>query len=52
MRRHFKLWNHEDVRTNPDKILGRLPASTMRCDGALPSERVARFRRWVEGGMK
>ncbi len=50
--RHFELWNHKDGRANSDKILGRRLAGTMRCDRALPSERVALFRRWVEGGLK
>ena len=52
MRRPFELWNHEDGRADSDKILGRRQAGTMRCDGALPSERVLPFRRWVEGGLK
>ena len=52
MPRHFELWNHEDGRANSDKILGCRQAGTMRCDRALPRERVALFRRWVEDGQK
>lgn len=52
MRRHFDLWNHEDVSANSGKILARLQSGTMPCDEAWPSERVALFRRWVEGGMR
>ena len=52
MRRRFDLWDQDDVRAHSKAILGRLQSGTMPCDGAWPSERVAVFRRWVEGGMK
>ena len=47
----FDLWEYDDVRENAQAILGRLTAGTMPCDGAWPAERVALFRRWVDGGM-
>ena len=50
MRFAFDLWALDDVSTNADAILDRLQAGTMPCDGAWPAERVAVFRRWIEGG--
>ena len=47
----FDLWEYDDVRENVQAILGRLTAGTMPCDGAWPADRVALFRRWVDGGM-
>jgi hypothetical protein len=48
MRFAFDLWSHEDVAEHADRILARLEAGTMPCDGAWPQERVELFRRWVE----
>jgi hypothetical protein len=46
----FDLWSHDDVAQNADKILNRLRAGNMPCDGARPEDRVALFARWVESG--
>ena len=48
--RQFDLWSYDDVRVRADLILKRLSAGSMPCDGAWPQDRVALFRRWVEGG--
>jgi len=50
MRFAFDLWSVDDVSTHADAILDRLEAGTMPCDGAWPAERVAVFRRWIDGG--
>jgi hypothetical protein len=50
MNRAFDLWSHDDVSKNADKILDRLRAGTMPCDGAWPEDRVDLFARWVQGG--
>lgn len=51
----FDLRRFEDVRDNATAILDRLlreagEDGAMPCDGPWPAERVALFRRWVEGG--
>jgi hypothetical protein len=46
----FDLWSHDDVAQNADKILNRLRAGNMPCDGAWPEDRVELFARWVESG--
>jgi hypothetical protein len=50
MRRHFDLGSHDDVSAAADRILTRLRAGTMPCDGAWPPQRVELFERWVRGG--
>jgi hypothetical protein len=50
MLRHFDLGSYEDVSAHADRILQRLRAGTMPCDGAWPAERVDDFDRWVRGG--
>ena len=50
MRRHFDLGSYEDVSAHADRILARLRAGTMPCDGAWPPEQVEVFERWVRGG--
>jgi hypothetical protein len=52
MSKAFDLWSYDDVRTHADKILDRLAAGSMPCDGAWPAERVEIFRRWVQTGMQ
>jgi hypothetical protein len=47
---HFDLWSYDDVVRNADKILDRLRAGTMPCDGAWPEDRVELLARWVESG--
>lgn len=46
----FDLGRYEDVRARADRILDRLEAGDMPCDGAWSSDKVATFRRWVEAG--
>jgi len=50
MRRHFDLGSYEDVSAQADRILARLRAGTMPCDGAWPAQRLEVFERWVRGG--
>jgi hypothetical protein len=50
MNRFFDLWSYDDVSENADKILARLRAGTMPCDGAWPEDRVELFARWVDSG--
>lgn len=50
MRFAFDLWSHDDVASHADAILARLEAGTMPCDGALPAERVAVIRQWIDAG--
>jgi hypothetical protein len=50
MRRHFDLGSYEDVSAHADRILQRLRAGTMPCDGAWPPQQVELFERWVRGG--
>ena len=47
----FDLWDLEDVREFAQPILRQLEIGRMPCYEPWPAERVALFRRWVEGGM-
>jgi hypothetical protein len=46
----FDLWSYDDVVSNSGRILARLQAGTMPCDGAWPPEQVDVFKRWVDSG--
>ena len=48
----FDLWDHEDVKTNADRILAAISEGEMPFDGAWPTERVDLVRRWIEGGCQ
>jgi len=50
MQRHFDLGSYHDVSAAADRILERLRAGTMPCDGAWPAEQVNVFERWVRTG--
>lgn len=50
MLRHFDLGSYEDVSAHADRILQRLSAGTMPCDGAWPPQQIQVFERWVRGG--
>jgi len=50
MRRHFDLGSYEDVSAHAERILARLRAGTMPCDGAWQPQRLEVFERWVRGG--
>jgi hypothetical protein len=52
MTRHFDLTSFEDVSTVADRILGRLRAGSMPCDGEWPSEQVDLFERRMRSGQK
>ena len=52
MSRHFDLTSFEDVSTVADRILGRLRAGSMPCDGEWPPEQVDLFERWIQTGKK
>jgi hypothetical protein len=52
MSRHFDLTSFEDVSTVADRILGRLRAGSMPCDGEWPSKQVDLFERWIQTGKK
>jgi hypothetical protein len=47
----FDLWSRDDVAERSQEILGRLEDGSMPCDEAWPDERIALFRRWLDGGM-
>jgi len=50
MRLHFDLGSYDDVSTYADRILKRLQAGTMPCDGAWPADQIAVFERWISTG--
>ena len=52
MSRHFDLGSCDDGRANADKILDRLAAENMSCDGPWPADRVGLFRRWRQTEMR
>ena len=52
MARHFDLTSFEEVSTVADRILGRLRAGSMLCDGEWPSGQVDLFERWMQTGKK
>jgi len=50
MRFRFDLGSYSDVSAHADRILVRLRAGSMPCDGAWPPERVDLFERWIRTG--
>ena len=50
MRMHFDLGSYRDVSAHADRILKRLQAGTMPCDGAWKPQQIEVFERWVSGG--
>jgi hypothetical protein len=46
----FDLASYDDVLAHAEDIHSRLGDGTMPCDAPWPSEDVARFRRWIDGG--
>ncbi len=52
MTRHFDLTSFEDVSTVADRILGRLRAGSMPCDGEWLAAQVDLFERWIQTGKK
>jgi hypothetical protein len=51
MKYAFDLWSYEDVTAHAPRIVERLRAGTMPCDGAWSVEDVDTFQRWIDGGM-
>lgn len=50
MKRRFDLSKYEDVSAHSDRILQRLEAGEMPCDGPWPKENVELFKQWIAGG--
>jgi truncated hemoglobin YjbI len=50
MRFAFDLWSYEDVSAHAGKILERLEAGSMPCDGVWPADRIQVFARWLDAG--
>lgn len=46
----FDLSKYQDVVAHADRILARVTAGTMPCDGRWPPERVALFAQWISDG--
>jgi hypothetical protein len=46
----FDLWSLDDVRANAERILERLEAGDMPCDGSWPDDHVQRFSDWMSEG--
>jgi len=48
--RGFDLSSYEDVEPRADRILKRLEAGDMPCDGAWPAAQLELFRQWIADG--
>ena len=48
----FDLSKYEDVRERAPGVYARLSDGSMPCDGAWSEERVTKFKRWMDQGMK
>jgi hypothetical protein len=46
------LSKFEDVRRHADKIFFRLLTKTMPPDKPWPDNRIAKFKQWIDAGMK
>jgi hypothetical protein len=46
----FDLTSYEDVREQAESIYDRLADGSMPCDDPWPTERVQRFRDWIDAG--
>ncbi len=46
----FDLASYEEVKENAEAIYERLAEGSMPCDEAWDSERVGRFRAWIDAG--
>jgi hypothetical protein len=51
MERYFELSDYEQVKVHAELIHERLEDGSMPCDSMWPTERVALFRSWIDGGM-
>lgn len=50
MKKRFDLSKYEDVSAHADRILQRLEAGEMPCDGPWPNESVELFKQWIADG--
>jgi hypothetical protein len=48
----FDLSNFEDVRRHAGRIFLRLSTKTMPPDKPWPDDQIAKFKEWMDGGMK
>lgn len=48
--RGLNLWAYIEVRGAADKILGRLEAGSMPCDGQWQPGAIAKFKQWIADG--
>ena len=48
----FDLSKLQDVRKHASKIFFRLSTKTMPPDKPWPADRIAKFKAWMDGGMK
>ena len=48
----FDLSDYEDVRKWAEGVHARLADGSMPCDGRWPEEQVAKFKQWMDQGMK
>ena len=48
----FDLFSYEDVSAQAERILERLKAREMPCDGEWPESQVELFEQWVKSGKK
>ena len=46
------LSSYEDVKAQAEGIYSRLEDGSMPCDGQWPEDQVAKFRSWIDEGMK
>jgi hypothetical protein len=51
MQPYFDLNSYQEVRDNAEAIYDRLSDGSMPCDEAWPSDRVERFRQWIDEGF-
>jgi hypothetical protein len=49
-KRGFDLSLYEDVEPRAERILERLEAGDMPCDGAWPPDQIETFRKWIADG--
>jgi hypothetical protein len=48
----FDLSKFEDVRRHAARIFFRLSTKTMPPDKPWPDNRIAKFKQWIDGGLK
>jgi len=46
------LSSYEDVKAQAEGIYSRLADGSMPCDGPWPEDQVAKFKSWMDEGMK